>query len=317
MLNKKTGLIALLTGVAASGVWAGTLTNYTVGDVLVCFRNGGVDMVVDAGSVSTLTNATHNQRITITGYNSTQLGDVGVNGASWSAFAWLSDDTLFVTRARTVLHTQTTPWLAARASAQSGTVLRMASIPPGAVDELAALFSPDSTASAVIEDNNSTDNPNYSTPGASSYDDALTGSYGGNFDGTFEGDPENTTLDTFTTGAAVVRSDFYQMTPTSGYALGTWLGYFELSTNGVMSYVAYPSTVPVTKSISRSVNATTINYTTGLYGTYTLRGTNILTSGTAATNWPVIATLSSGDNATHTFTDTTASNARFYVITGQ
>ncbi len=49
MLNKKVGLIALLTSVAASGVWAGTLTNYAVGDVLVCFRKGGNDMVVDAG----------------------------------------------------------------------------------------------------------------------------------------------------------------------------------------------------------------------------------------------------------------------------
>jgi hypothetical protein len=41
-------------------------------------------------------------------------------------------------------------------------------------------------------------------------------------------------------------------------------------------------------------------YTTGLYGTYTLRATNSLTSGTAMANWPAIATLSSGDTATHT-----------------
>ena len=79
----------------------------------------------------------------------------------------------------------------------------------------------------------------------------------------------------------MVRSDFYQLTPTSGYALGTWLGYFELSTNGAMTYVAYPSTTPVITSITRSGTTTTINYTTGLYGTYTLRGTNSLTSGTA------------------------------------
>ena len=98
------------------------------------------------------------------------------------------------------------------------------------------------------------------------------------------------------------------MTPTSGYAPGKWLGYFELSTNGAMTYVAYPSTPPVIKSISRSGNTTTITYTTGLYGTYTLRGTNNLTSGAAMATWPAIATLASGDTATHTVMDTTTDN---------
>jgi hypothetical protein len=107
------------------------------------------------------------------------------------------------------------------------------------------------------------------------------------------------------------------MTPTSGYALGTWLGYFEFNTNGVMTYVAYPSTTPVISSISRSGNTSTINYKTGLYGTYILRGTNSLTSGTAMASWPAIVTLSSGDNATHTITDTTTDDIRFYTITAQ
>jgi len=40
MLNKKTGLIALLAGFAAGEILAGTLTNYATGDVLLCFRNG-------------------------------------------------------------------------------------------------------------------------------------------------------------------------------------------------------------------------------------------------------------------------------------
>lgn len=316
MLNKKIGLIALLTSVAASGVWAGTLTNYAVGDVLVCFRKGGNDMVVDAGqSLSTLTNATPNQRISITGYTGTQLAAVGTNGVSWSAFTWLSNNTLFVTKARTSLDDQTAPWQAKSSSAQSGTALCMATIPPGALDELNLLVYPVSTPTAVVEEDSSDGNPNY-TDGLS-YNDALAGSYGGNFDGNFVGNPENTTLNTFTTSGKVVRSDFYQMTPTSGYALGKWLGYFELSTNGAMTYVAYPSTTPVMASITRSGNLTTITYTTGLYGTYTLRGTNSLTSGTAMANWPAIATLTSGDTATHTITDTTTDDIRFYTITAQ
>ena len=51
------------------------------------------------------------------------------------------------------------------------------------------------------------------------------------------------------------------MTPTSRYGLGKWLGYFELSTNGVMTYVAYPSTTPVIASINRSGSSNTITYT--------------------------------------------------------
>ncbi len=316
MINKKTGFVALLTCVATSGVWAGDLTSYANGDILVCFRKGGNDMVVDAGQVSTLTNATVNQKIPITQYDTgSQLAAVGTNGVSWSAFTWLSDNTLFVTRARTSLNSQTAPWPDATSPAQAGTVGRMVTIPPGALDQLNLLVYPVSTATAVVEEDSSAGNPNY-TDGAS-YHDALTGAYGGNFNGSFAGNPENTTGNTFTTAGAVVRSDFYQMTPTSGFAPGKWLGYFELSTNGALTYVAYPVSVPVTKSISRLGNTSTIKFTSGVYGTYTLRGTNSLTSGTAMANWPVIATLTSGDNAIHSVSDTTTDDARFYVITAQ
>ena len=316
MLNKKVGLIALLTSVAASGVWAGTITNYAAGDVLVCFRKGGNDMVVDAGPLSTFTNATANQRITITQYAGTQLADVGTNGVSWSAFTWLSDNTLFVTQARTSLGQQTAPWQAQSSSAQNGTALVMATIPPGALDELNNNVYPESTPTAVVEEDTSADNPNYTD--GNSYHQALAGAYGGQFNGNFVGNPENTTSNNFTLKGAVVQSDFYQMTPTSRYALGKWLGYFELSTNGVMSYVAYPSTPAGLASVTRLGTSTTIQYTTGLYGTYTLRATNSLTSGTAMANWPAIATLPNGDPATtHTYTDTTADAARYYTITAQ
>jgi hypothetical protein len=34
-------------------------------------------------------------------------------------------------------------------------------------------------------------------------------------------------------------------------------------------------------------------------------------------DWPAITTLTSGDTATHTVTDTTTDNVRFYTITAQ
>jgi hypothetical protein len=54
MPNKKLGLIAILVSVAAGEIWAGTLSSYAVGDVLLCFRKSGGganDLVVDAGPI--------------------------------------------------------------------------------------------------------------------------------------------------------------------------------------------------------------------------------------------------------------------------
>jgi hypothetical protein len=105
------------------------------------------------------------------------------------------------------------------------------------------------------------------------------------------------------------------LTPTGGFAQGTWLGYFELSTNGAMTYVAYPSTTPSIISISRSGNTSTITYKTGLYGTYSLLGTNNIAAPIAT--WPVVSTLATGDTATHTVMDTTTDPVRFYTIIAQ
>jgi hypothetical protein len=193
----------------------------------------------------------------------------------------------------------------------------MATIPPGALDELNLLVYPQSTASAVVEEDNSDGNPNY-TDGVS-YHDALAGSYGSDFNGTFVGNPENTTPNNFTSSGAVVRSDFYRLPPSSGPSnpLGIWLGYFEFAPNGTMTYVAYPSTTPVIKSISCSGTTITITYTTGLYGTYTLRSNSSLSSGTPVISWPSISTLASGDTATHSISFTDTAQIDFYTITAQ
>jgi len=326
MINKKTGLIALLASFAASALWAGNFSgpsSYAVGDVLVCFRNGGADdLVVDAGPVSTLISATPNQRIPLSPYYSTSQFNTAfgnANAVSWSAFTWYDDSvspvsaqwTLFVSKARASLNKQTSPWVAASAASQENPALRMGEIPIGAYYNLN--FNGANTSTAVIDQNSSAGNPNY--PFGDSYDDALTGNAGGDFDNTFQGNPENTTPANFATSGTVVRSDFYQLTPNSGN--GELLGYFEFATDGSVTYVAYPSAIPVIKSISHAGSTSTINYTTGLYGTYTLRGTNTLSSGIAATNWPAISTLTSGDVLTHSYMDTDASPIKFYIITAQ
>ena len=321
MNNKnKMGLAVMLASCVASNLMAGDLTSYAMGDVLICFRNpgSGLDLVVDAGSVSTFVGYAPNSRNTIGAYSASQLSEIGINGASWSAFTSLSDNTLYMTSPRLAssLDTQTAPWQEQTSANQHNTALRISTIPTGAYQNLGAGYNDGgSTAAAVIEEDASSFNLNY--PVGTSYHDSLVGSHGGKFNSTFQGNPENTTAANFTTAGKVIRSDFYQLTPANGYTDATLLGYFELNTNGVMTYVAYPSATPVINSFNRAGNLTTINYTAGVYGTYTLRATNSTGLSAARTNWPAISTLTSGDMDSHTVQDTTTDNNRFYIITAQ
>ena len=312
----------MLASVAVGRAWAtlpssSTFTNFSVGDVLVCFQKGSVNLVVDAGPISTFTNTSFTQQIPITQYDGSQLADVGTNSVSWSAFAWLSDNTLFITRPRSVstVNQQTVPWLAQSAPSQSDVGGRMGTIPPGALDQFNLLVYPESTATAVVEEGSSSGNPNY-TDGVS-YHDALTGAYGSDFDGKFAGNPENTTTNKFVTQGKVARSDFYQLTPTlSLNSPGVWLGYFEFNTNGAMTFVAKPTSTPRVNSINYSGGTATINYSTGVYGTYQLLGTNDISAPLAT--WPVIGgNLSSGDNLSHTVQDMDSAPNKFYIIVGQ
>ena len=316
MPNKKLGLIAILAGVAASNIWAGTLSSYAVGDVLLCFRNNppsANNLVVDAGPISVFTNAAPNQRISINLYAGNQLALVGTNNVSWSAFAYFDDSvspnwTVYMSRARAVLNTQTLSWLSQSPSAQQYLITtEISTIPVGANDNL--LYKIVNSASAVVEPDSSSGNSHY--PNGQSYHTAVDpyGSGDDNFGG-FTGNPENTTPGNFTTAGTVARSDFYWIPPTGAGAV-KYLGYFELNTNGAMTYVAYPTAIPTLKSISP---AGSITYKTGVYGTYTLLGTNDLSA--PVSTWPAVGTLSSGDNSTHTYSTGSVSN-KFYIIKGQ
>lgn len=324
MMNKKTGLIAVLAGIAAGGAMAETLTNYTSGDVLVCFRNGGNDMVVDAGPITSFLSAATNQVIPISQYTGNQLSVVGTNGTTWSAFTWLSDNTLFVTRPRATPGTQTAPWQAKSSSLQHNTALRMGTIPAGASDSFGEGLYSQSTSQSVLEPDSSNGNNDY--PTGDSYHDAISGAYGSDFNGTFQGNPENTTTNdvsdpsqSFTGAGQVQRSDFYQMTPTAGVGNGTYLGYFELNTNGALNFVAYATSVaiPVINSFSYANGVATINYTTGVFGTYTLRATNNLNSGVPAVQWPAVSVLNSGDTLQHSVQVDDTNALDFYIITAQ
>jgi hypothetical protein len=287
-------------------------------------------LVVDIGPVSTYTNAAANQRFVLTQYTGAQLATISTNNLVWSAFTWFNNTvtpssiqwTLFATSPRTSLNTQSDPYQEDHASGQQSAANAMLPVANGAYDNLVKTnYSPLSTTTAVLEPDNN-NSPNYGLPPAGqSYSFAIgQGANGNNFNDTFQGYPENTTPANFTTAGTVQRSDFYWIAPGNGLTTyATFLGYFELNTNGVMTYVAYPSaavTTPVIQHFGRTNGVSSVTFTTGSSGTYTLRGVTTLAGSGAVTTWPSITSVA-GDGSVHILQDTTSVSNKFYTITAQ
>ena len=310
----------------AAGSARGNTFAYTNGNVLICFRKanpttyaslGGNDLVVNAGPISVFTNMTANTKMTITGYTGTQLAQVATNSVGWSAWAYFSEvddssktNTLYMSKPRTSLGTQTQPYNIRSHTSYGYVIGEMGAIVQGTIDN--ANYSVANSSSAVLEPD--------------SWNEVLSSSYytglGTTFDfsGSFQADPEQYNPANFTTSGNPRRSDFYWLYPSSASNLkAVFLGYFELSTNGVMTYTAYPTAIPDQPTIigfGRTNTTSTVTFTTGTSGTYVLRGTNTLASGTSLTNWPVITSVA-GDGNYHSLSDVTTSTKKFYVITAQ
>jgi hypothetical protein len=336
LVRRMVLLLAILgaTGVArAQFSYSGGLGAY--GDLLVCFRasSGTYDLAVDAGSVSNFTSLAAGQKITINPsyYNGTQLAYVGTNSIFWSAFACQrlpgiqSTNNIWVTRPRANLNAQTSPWPSKNASQQGTAASQIDSIGNDAADIAAGGgtgISPAKGASFVVEPH--TDD---GSPGGfyNSYTYMMTpsGNLGGNFWGDSSGvNIEQSTPANFTAAGQPVRADFYQLnSSTNSGQFGTYLGYFELSTNGVLTYTAGTAPVvlipPTIVSIVNSGTTNTIWFTTVSGETYTLRGTNSAGLTASRTNWPAIGASLPGNGLTNSLVDVTTNAARFYIISGQ
>ena len=305
----------------AGGVRANTFT-YTNGNVLLCFRkapSGTTDLIVNAGPISYFTNLAPNAKVNINAYTGTQLGQVGTNNLAWSAWAYFDNtasptnlcNTIFITNPRYDLNTQTTPYYCSTYNGQGTTISKLISISVGAVNN--ANYSTYNSSTAVLE------SESYNLNNAAvSYYIGLGNTL--DFHQTFQMAPDQYTPANFTTGGVPVRSDLYCLTPTTGEPDAQFLGYFELSTNGMMTYTAYPSATvdtPVILSFTRIGNKTnTVTFTTGSTGTYTLRGTNSTGLLTPRINWPAISSVS-GNGSSQSLSDVTTDSNKFYVITGQ
>jgi len=293
--------------------------NYNPDDLLVCFRNTLSpinDLVVDAGPISTFTSLATGQKITITQYTGSQLAQVGTNGIAWSVFACDNnspvDENLWVTRPRSDYNTQTAAWTAGNIFAQGSTAGKIDSVGNDAITIGSLLpAGANNTTTALVETESG-----HKTADNGCYAFYIGGL--GNFGGSFQGNIEQATASTFTTSGQNVRADFYQLLSTNNAGAGKFLGYFEFFTNGVMVYTAGPAPVALTAAVITGVThhgtTNTITFTTSASGTYSLRGTNVMTA--SRTNWPVIASVA-GNGSAQSLVDVTTNNPKFYIISVQ
>jgi hypothetical protein len=326
-------VVLLLTACAGTGV-ASAQFSYTEGlgqkgDLLICFRpaSGTYEMVVDTGPVTAFIGLTTGQQIVInpTYYGGSQLAYVGTNNIYWSALACERPaGNIWVTRPRTSLNTQSTPWSCRNASSQNNAGGQIDSIGDDAWN-IANGGDPNGTSPAngssyVVEPKGS------STDGSFNSYSVQIGN-NGDLNGFFWGDSTSRSLEqstpaNFTTAGQPVRADFYQILSVSNGLPAKYLGYFELATNGVMTYTAGPSpailTAPQIASFTHKGTTNTISFTTvsGSYN-YTLRGTNSAGLSAAKTNWPAIGSSVQGNGLTNSLVEITTNSSRFYIITAQ
>ena len=299
--------------------------SYNVGDLLIGFRQtagGTYDLVINAGPVSTFTNLATGGKIVITSLTGSLLKSAftTTNGLSWSAFACYDasvpsqKNTLFMSRPRADVNTQSDPWGRYTSTSQGNTVSRLNGAGNGAYYIGQASPAGANNAPTVLVESESLNvSPTFS------YYSMLGATL--NWGGYFQGNPEQNTPATFTADGQVVRSDFYWLVSggaASSHPAGTYLGYFDFNTNGVLTYTAGPSTSvlvpPAIVSIVRTNTTTTVSFTTGSSGTYSLLATNNLAA--AHTNWPVVGSVA-GNGLTNSISETNASSQRFYLISAQ
>jgi hypothetical protein len=208
-------------------------------DLVLAFRQSGgaSDLVVDIGQASAYYGASGGSSFTIGQYNASQLSSAfsSLDNLSFSVSGAVrtSGDpvnplqTLWVTDPRVDINTQSSPWQRQSQFSQGTVGGQIVGIGNGAVTYGGTQpAGPNNTASAVVIPDS---DPN-------SYHSFMGDS--GDFNGTFQGNAENTTGLNFTTSGSPLVSDLYQLRPGSGDS--TLLGQFQFNTDGTMTFTAVP-----------------------------------------------------------------------------
>jgi hypothetical protein len=245
---------ASIMALAASAAQAQVFSYDNTRDTLLAFRQSGAgasgnDLIVNLGSIAQFRTMSGGSFSVATGslVSSVFNGTAGLGNLQWSVSSGirasselgLPVQTLFLTRPRTDINVQTDSWIPRSSGQQGLTAGNIASMGSGAVSFGTGL------PSAIIS------NGYLSTPDFQSFSPQLrvgSGSNGGgtsgNFRNTFSSsgtsgaNVELTTSSNFGVSSPVVRADFFELQPSA--STGTYLGYFEMSGNGNVSFTPVP-----------------------------------------------------------------------------
>jgi hypothetical protein len=290
---------------------------YTGQDLVLGFRqSGGIsELVVNLGQASKFYTLTSGSKVTITNYDVSALSAVfpSLDALSWSVSGDVrtTDDTnhpletLWVTRPRDDLATQTLPWARQSQYAQGAVAAKISGIGVGAM---------------TYGNNVPTDTNNTSTlvtiPSGNPYAYSSYMGVAGNFAQSFQGDAEQTTPSGFAGGGTPLRADLYELKPGTGD--GAYLGYFEFGTDGVMTYTAGASTPviprPTITGVTRSGTTNTISFSTVTGANYSLLATDAAGLLSAVSGWSVVGSPVAGDGSVLSVQDVSTGATRFYAI---
>jgi hypothetical protein len=107
--------------------------------------------------------------------------------------------------------------------------------------------------------------------------------------------------------------DFWQIQPSTATPAppDTYVGQFEIATNGTLTFVAGPPASSIV-GLTRTGNVDDISYTTVIGGHYSLVSTNTL--GAPVSQWPVVSGPIPGDGFNDSLTDTNSNTTGFYQV---
>ena len=320
MLACLAGSLSLLQNLQAST----PVFTYGDRDLILCFRKDNADgfgtvaqsvIEVDLGPSLNYYGAAIGSTTHITNYSASLLSTFdSINDMSWSVSGCvpyagdggdqsIPAETLWVTDPRPSAHAVATPWVANGSNPQSLAANEIVSIEFNAGQYSSGVASnAQNTGSAIVI-------PTGQTPDFSC--NAYLGTQG-NFNGRFQGTIETTTPPDFDSGAELPsRADLYQIQPSSSHGAGTYLGYFELKSDGSMVFYRLAGAPPVIAT-TVSGSTSTISFPSVVGATYTLHYTNAAGVSSPISSWTVLPGNITGDGTVKSFQVPTTGNSQLF-----
>lgn len=322
---------------------------YNDSDLCLTFRmvpDDNNEVVVNLGQASTYVNAPIGTHIPITAFSPSQLASPtfsSLDNLHWAVFGWYISGTgypgypactLWVTVPRSDSNVRSADAVRHSAASQLNTQDPMATILYNAAFVSKAMGTASDYNNATFVRESVAD---YSTHLQELWMESRANTTLGTLNDTWrDNNLENATYLGFEGSGDVVRSDLYEVRPlddghggtvvdphTGTSGLAYYVGYFELASDGSMTFVRESASTapnpppPPTLSITRAGNVNTISFVSSNSATYTLCYTNAAGLSAPVSNWPSLPDALTGNGTMQSFQDTTTDPMRFYSVRGQ